>query len=157
MHRPVCQREGGPLLLLRQGGPLPPELPAEGRRTPHIRPVIEDKGGHRDERRWKDQPPTRQEWGKGCHKEEWGPPPPPPKGNRREPWRDESGREGGPRRDQRGGATQALEEEDGGNAVLEMNLLCEVDTNGEKGLFGLREVGDISEEEAAAAFSSDEE
>ena len=68
---------------------------------------------------------------------------PPPEGNRREPWRDEPGREGRPRRDQRGGATQALEEEDRGNATPKMNVLCEVDSNGEKGLFGLREVGDI--------------
>ena len=36
-------------------------------------------------------------------------------------------------------------------------MLCEVDSNGEEGLFGLREVRDISDEEAAAAFSSDEE
>ena len=68
------------------------------------------------------------------------------------------GREGGPRRDQRGGAAQALEEEDGGDATPEMNVLCEADSDGEEGLFGLREVGDISDEEAAAAaFSSDEE
>ena len=38
-----------------------------------------------------------------------------------------------------------------------MNVLCEVDSDGDEGLFGLREVGDISEEEAAAAFASDEE
>ena len=38
-----------------------------------------------------------------------------------------------------------------------MNVLCEVDSDGDEGLFGLWEVGDISEEEAAAAFSSDEE
>ena len=37
-----------------------------------------------------------------------------------------------------------------------MNVLCEVDSDGEEGLFGLREVGDISDEEAAT-FSSDEE
>ena len=36
-------------------------------------------------------------------------------------------------------------------------MLCKVDSDGDEGLFGLREVGDISEEEAAAAFSSDEE
>ena len=38
-----------------------------------------------------------------------------------------------------------------------MNVLCEVDSDGEEGLFGLREVGDISVEEVATAFSSDEE
>ena len=43
----------------------------------------------------------------------------------------------------------ALEEEDGGDAVPEMNVLCEVDSDSEEGLFGLREVGDISDEEAA--------
>ena len=133
------------------------ELPAEGHRAAQAAPFIEDKGGRRDERRGRDPPPARQEWGKGRHKEEWGPPLPLPKGNRREPWRDEPGREGGPRRDQRGGATQALEEEDGGDAVTEMNVLCEVDSDGEEGLFGLREVGDISDEDATAAFSSDKE
>ena len=96
------------------------------------------------------------EWGKGHYKEECGPPPP-PKGNRREPWREEPGREGGPRRDQRGGATQALEEEDGGDTAPEMNVLCGADSDEEEGLFGLREVGDISNEEADTAFSSDEE
>ena len=38
-----------------------------------------------------------------------------------------------------------------------MNVLCEGDSEGKEGLFGLREVGDISDEEAAAAFSSDKE
>ena len=38
-----------------------------------------------------------------------------------------------------------------------MNVLCEVDSDGEEGLFGLWEVGDISDEEAATAFSSDME
>ena len=38
-----------------------------------------------------------------------------------------------------------------------MNVLCGADSDEEEGLFGLREVGDISNEEAAAAFSSDEE
>ena len=38
-----------------------------------------------------------------------------------------------------------------------MNVLCEADIDGEEGIFGLREVGDISNEEAAAAFSSEEE
>ena len=38
-----------------------------------------------------------------------------------------------------------------------MNVLCEADSDGEEGLFGLREVGDISNEEATAAFSSDED
>ena len=35
--------------------------------------------------------------------------------------------------------------------------MCKVDSDGEEGIFGLREVGDISNEEAAAAFLSDEE
>ena len=35
-----------------------------------------------------------------------------------------------------------------------MNVL---DSDGDEGLFGLQEVGDISEEEAAAAFASDNE
>ena len=41
---------------------------------------IDDRGGHREEKRLRDQPPNRQEWGKGRHKEECGSPPP-PKGN----------------------------------------------------------------------------
>ena len=36
-------------------------------------------------------------------------------------------------------------------------MLCGVDFDGEEGLFGLREVRDISNEEATAAFSSGEE
>ena len=50
-----------------------------------------------------------------------------------------------------------MEEEDGGDAAPEMNVLCGADSDGEEGLFGLREVGDISSEEATAAFSSGEE
>ena len=50
-----------------------------------------------------------------------------------------------------------MEEEDRGDAVPEMNVSCEVDSDGDKRLFRLREVGDISDEEAAAAFSLDEE
>ena len=38
-----------------------------------------------------------------------------------------------------------------------MNVLCEVDSDGKEGLFRLWEVGDISDDEATAAFSSDEE
>ena len=41
---------------------------------------IDDRGGHQEEKRLRDQPPNRQEWGKGRHKEECSPPPP-PKGN----------------------------------------------------------------------------
>ena len=78
-------------------------------------------------------------------------------GGRSQGGREEPGWEGGPRRDKRGGATQALEEEDGGDAAPEMNVLCGADSDKEEGLLGLREVGDISNEEAAAAFSSDEE
>ena len=59
--------------------------------------------------------------------------------------------------EQRGGATQALEEEEGGDAAPEMNVLCGEDSDEEEGIFGLREVGDIGDEEAAAAFLSDEE
>ena len=38
-----------------------------------------------------------------------------------------------------------------------MNVLCSEDSDEEEGIFGLREVGDIGDEEATAAFSSDEE
>ena len=38
-----------------------------------------------------------------------------------------------------------------------MNVLCGEDSDEEEGIFGLREVGDISHEEATAAFSSDDE
>ena len=36
-------------------------------------------------------------------------------------------------------------------------MLCGEDSDEEEGIFGLREVGDIGDEEATAAFSSDEE
>ena len=157
MRRPAGQREGGPCYYCAREGHFLRNCLRKAAGLPRSAPFIEDKGGRRDERRGRDPPPARKEWGKGNYKEEWGPPPPPLRGNRREPWRDEPGREGGPRRDQRGGAAQALEEEDGGDAASEMNVLCEVDSDGEEGLIGLREVGDISDEEAAAAFSSDEE
>ena len=32
----------------------------------------------------------------------------------------------------------------GVDAAPEMNMLCEADSDGEEGIFGLREVGDIS-------------
>ena len=38
-----------------------------------------------------------------------------------------------------------------------MNLLCGEDSDEEEGIFGLREVGDIGDEEVATAFSSDNE
>ena len=38
-----------------------------------------------------------------------------------------------------------------------MNMLCREDSDEEEGIFGLREVGDIGDEEAATAFSSDDE
>ena len=131
--------------------------PRKAAGLPRTAPFVEVKGGRKDEARWRDQPPTRQEWGRGRYQEERGQPPLPPKGNRREPWREEPGRDRGPRREQRGGATQALEEEEGGDAAPEMNMLCGEDSDEEEGIFGLREVGDIGDKEATAAFSSDEE
>ena len=147
---------GGPCYYCAKEGNFLRSCPRKATGLPRSAPFIEDKGVRRDDARWKDQPPTQQEWGKGRYQEERGPPLP-PKGNRREPWREEPGRDRGPRRDQQGGATQALEEEDGVDASPEMNVLCKVDSDGEEGIFGLREVGDISNEEAAAAFLSDEE
>ena len=38
-----------------------------------------------------------------------------------------------------------------------MNALCVEDSDDDEGIFGLREVGDIGNEEAAAAFLSDDE
>ena len=146
---------GGPCYYCAKEGHFLQNCPRKAAGLPQSAPFVEDKGGRREDARWKDQPPNRQEWGKGRYQEERGPTP--PKRNRREPWREEPGQDKGPRRDQRGGATQALEEEDGGDAAPEMNVLCGVDSDGEEGLFGLREVGDISNEEAATAFSSDEE
>ena len=37
-----------------------------------------------------------------------------------------------------------------------MNVLCDVESNGDEGLFGLREVGEVDGEEAIAAFSVSE-
>ena len=72
-------------------------------------------------------------------------------GSPRESWRE------GPERERRGGATQALEDEGDGEANPEMNMLCDAESDGEKGLFGLREVGEIDVDEATAAFSASEE
>ena len=37
-----------------------------------------------------------------------------------------------------------------------MNVLCDVESDGDEGLFGLREVGEVDGEEAIAAFSVSE-
>ena len=137
MRRLIRQRKRGSLLLLRQGGPFLRNCPRKAAGLPRSAPFVKDKGGCKDEARWRDQPPTQQEWGRGRYQEERGQPPPPPKGNRREPWREEPGRDRGPRREQRGGATQALEEEEGGDAAPEMNVLCREDSDEEEGIFGL--------------------
>ena len=97
---------GGPCYYCAKEGHFLRNCLRKAAGLPRSAPFIEDKGGRRDDTGWKGQPPTRQEWGKSRHKEEWGPPP--PKGNQWEPWREEPGQEGGPRRDQPGGATQAL-------------------------------------------------
>ena len=97
---------GGPCYYCAKEGHFLRNCLRKAAGLPRSAPFIEDKGGRRDVTGWKGQPPTRQEWGKSRHKEEWGPPP--PKGNQWEPWREEPGQEGGPRRDQPGGATQAL-------------------------------------------------
>ena len=73
---------GGPCYYCAKEGHFLRNCPRKAAGLPRCAPFIEDKGGRRDERRWKDPSPTRQEWGKGRHKEEWGPPPQPPKGNR---------------------------------------------------------------------------
>ena len=130
---------GGPCYYCTKEGNFLRSCPRKATGLPRSAPFIEDKGVRRDDARWKDQPPTQQEWGKGRYQEERGPPLP-PKGNRREPWREEPGRERGPR-SQQGGATQALEEEDGVDASPEMNVLCKVDSDGEEGIFGLRRWG----------------
>ena len=106
---------GGPCYYCAKEGHFLRNCPRKAAGLPRSDPFVKDKGGGRDDTKWKAQPQTRQEWGKSRHKEEWGPPQ--PKGNWQEPWREEPGREGGPSRDQRGGATQALEEEDGGDAA----------------------------------------
>ena len=82
---------GGPCYYCTKEGHFLRNCQCKAAGLPRSALFIEDKGGCRDERRWKDQLPTRQEWGKGRHKEEWCLPPPPPKGNRWEPWRDEPG------------------------------------------------------------------
>ena len=43
----------------------------------------------------------------------------------------------GPERNRGGGATQALEEEEGGDAAPEMNVLCREDSDKEERIFGL--------------------
>ena len=39
VRRLIRQGERGPLLLLRQGGQLPPKLPAQGHRAAPVRPI----------------------------------------------------------------------------------------------------------------------
>ena len=50
-----------------------------------------------------------------------------------------------------------MEDEGDGEANPEMNALCDAESDGEEGLFGLREVGEIDVDEATAAFSASEE
>ena len=95
----------GPCYYCAKEGHFLRNCPRKAAGLPQSVPFIKDRGGRGEERRWKDQLPAQREWGKGHLKEEWGPPLAPPKGNRREPWKDEPGKEYGPRRDQRGGAT----------------------------------------------------
>ena len=70
---------GGPCYYCTREGHFLRNCLHKAARLPRSAPFINDRGGHRDERRWRDQPLTRQEWGKGSHKEEYGPPL--PKGN----------------------------------------------------------------------------
>ena len=80
---------GGPCYYCAREGHFLRNCPRKAAGLPRsVHPFIEDKGGCRDNTRWKGQPTTRQEWGKSRNKEEWGPP---PKGNRRELWREEPG------------------------------------------------------------------
>ena len=108
---------GGPCYYCTKEGHLLRSCPRKAAGLPRSAPFIEDKGSRQGKARWRDQPPNRQEWGRGRYQEERGQQPPPPKGNRQEPWREELGRDRGPRREQQGGATQALEEEEGGDAT----------------------------------------
>ena len=65
-----ASRRGGPCYYCAKEGHFLRNGPCTAAGLPRSALFIEDKGGRRDERRWKDQPPTRHEWGKGCHKEE---------------------------------------------------------------------------------------
>ena len=61
---------GGPCYYCSKEGHFLRNCQRKAAGLPWSAPFIEDKGGRRDERRWKDQPPTRQEWGRGCQKED---------------------------------------------------------------------------------------
>ena len=76
MRRPAGQREGGPCYYCAREGHFLRNCLRKAAGLPRSAPFIEDKGGRRDERRWRDPLPVRQEWGKGRYKEEWGPQPP---------------------------------------------------------------------------------
>ena len=144
---------GGPCFYCPKEGHFLRNCPCKAAGLPRSAPLVDQKGGRSDDRRWRehpDPPPARREWSRGRQKEEYGPPqlppppppPPPPllptKGAPREPWRDGPERGYKPQRER-----QALEEEDGREATPEMNVLCGVESDCNEGLFGLREVGKI--------------
>ena len=67
----------GPCYYCTKEGHLLRSCPRKAAGLPRSAPFIEDKGGRKDDAKWKDQPPNRQEWGKGRYQEEWGQPLPP--------------------------------------------------------------------------------
>ena len=70
----------------------------------------------------------------------------------------ERGRRGSmSRKETRGRTAQALEEKEDRGAVPEMNALCEVESDSNEGLFGLREMRGIGGDKSTTAFSADKE
>ena len=61
---------GGPCYYCAKEGHFLRNCPRKAAGLPRSATFIEDKGGRRDKRRWRDQPPTRLEWGRGRQKEE---------------------------------------------------------------------------------------
>ena len=55
---------GGPCYYCAKEGHLLRSCPRKAAGLPRSAPFIEDKGGRKDEAKWRDQPPTRQEWGR---------------------------------------------------------------------------------------------
>ena len=71
-----AHRRGGPCYYCAKEGHFLRNCPLKAAGLPRSAPFVDDKGGRRDDRRWKERPdplPARREWNRGCQKEEYRP------------------------------------------------------------------------------------